>query len=432
MASPPVQDYSKLTVPQLKALCKEKRLSGYSKLSKSALVQKLLEADGSPPAGSNSKEPDPSVACSKDEQPSAPPPKPPADGLVAPPSQTRLLASSTGVAKPSTKAAVPVGRLLEHSQQETLSDNLASSNQVLPFPSGDTSALLSAANCSLLHSPASSPSNSRSLRPGDAEPALLATICAKNNDSKTQKSLERTETGFKPTRQPTTQSRKRASEVSRLGPPAKKIKAIDKTLSRLVVESSSVTQLQRTLAPSSNFVAPSVASSLLSSSNPAHPLAGTNTTQQLVKVLTRPPKRFKPLLSTRKLQQGPSPAPPAPPGISIADSPASAGPQPHLDFPGIASPPQLYPITLPPSLSQRKRVRGWAVILSGLSNESRKNCALVSRMFRYAGTYHSPMTAPAHPSHSAASLPVSWSYSGTAIPRQAADGRPSVVLAGHD
>ena len=39
-----VKDVSKLTVPQLKALCKELKLTGYSKLGKGALLQKLSEA----------------------------------------------------------------------------------------------------------------------------------------------------------------------------------------------------------------------------------------------------------------------------------------------------------------------------------------------------------------------------------------------------
>ncbi|KZT27383.1 hypothetical protein NEOLEDRAFT_1110792 [Neolentinus lepideus HHB14362 ss-1] len=41
-------------------------------------------------------------------------------------------------------------------------------------------------------------------------------------------------------------------------------------------------------------------------------------------------------------------------------------------------------ITMPPSLSQRKRVQWWAVILSGVSDAERRQCAQVSRMIRYA------------------------------------------------
>lgn len=41
-------DLSKLTVPQLKALCKERRITGYSKLAKAALLQKLAEVAAAP------------------------------------------------------------------------------------------------------------------------------------------------------------------------------------------------------------------------------------------------------------------------------------------------------------------------------------------------------------------------------------------------
>ena len=40
------EDLSKLNVAQLKALCKEKKITGYSKLGKNALLQKLAEAGG--------------------------------------------------------------------------------------------------------------------------------------------------------------------------------------------------------------------------------------------------------------------------------------------------------------------------------------------------------------------------------------------------
>jgi hypothetical protein len=49
------------------------------------------------------------------------------------------------------------------------------------------------------------------------------------------------------------------------------------------------------------------------------------------------------------------------------------------------STPSFVNITLPPKLSDRKRVQRWAIMLSALSDEDRQNCALVSRAFRYAG-----------------------------------------------
>lgn len=57
----------------------------------------------------------------------------------------------------------------------------------------------------------------------------------------------------------------------------------------------------------------------------------------------------------------------------------------HLDFPVLPDL-SLSSITLPPSLSQRKRVHCFAVFLSQVPDEDLRQCILVSRMFRYAGT----------------------------------------------
>ncbi len=57
----------------------------------------------------------------------------------------------------------------------------------------------------------------------------------------------------------------------------------------------------------------------------------------------------------------------------------------HLDFNAPPEPPLLFAITIPPPLSQRKFVRRWAIILSSLSNRERFQCCLVSKLIRYAG-----------------------------------------------
>lgn len=57
----------------------------------------------------------------------------------------------------------------------------------------------------------------------------------------------------------------------------------------------------------------------------------------------------------------------------------------HLDFPAPPEPSPLSAITFPPPLSQRKLVQRWAIILSGLSDEERLRCCLVSKLIRYAG-----------------------------------------------
>ncbi|KAH9161139.1 hypothetical protein EDB89DRAFT_1861904 [Lactarius sanguifluus] len=55
----------------------------------------------------------------------------------------------------------------------------------------------------------------------------------------------------------------------------------------------------------------------------------------------------------------------------------------YLDFPPMA-PLALSPITLPPSLSRRRLVQRWAIILSGLSEDERFRCCFVSKLIRYA------------------------------------------------
>jgi hypothetical protein len=57
----------------------------------------------------------------------------------------------------------------------------------------------------------------------------------------------------------------------------------------------------------------------------------------------------------------------------------------HLDFPTHPGPPLLSVIAIPPPLSQRKLVQRWAIVLSGLSGKELFLCSLVSKLIRYAG-----------------------------------------------
>lgn len=59
-------------------------------------------------------------------------------------------------------------------------------------------------------------------------------------------------------------------------------------------------------------------------------------------------------------------------------------PAPYLDFPALPVP-ILGLVGMPPSIPDRKKVRSWSIILSGISDTERRACVLVSRVFRYAG-----------------------------------------------
>ena len=69
------------------------------------------------------------------------------------------------------------------------------------------------------------------------------------------------------------------------------------------------------------------------------------------------------------------------PSPSVSTEPL---PTPYLDFPMLPIP-AFGLIGMPPSIQDRKRVRSWSIILSGIADADRRACVLVSRMFRYAG-----------------------------------------------
>lgn len=57
----------------------------------------------------------------------------------------------------------------------------------------------------------------------------------------------------------------------------------------------------------------------------------------------------------------------------------------HLDFPAPGDLASLIAISFPPMVSQRKHVARLSLILSAISFEDLKSCSLVSRVFRYSG-----------------------------------------------
>ena len=96
----------------------------------------------------------------------------------------------------------------------------------------------------------------------------------------------------------------------------------------------------------------------------------------------RPPKMMRPTPETKEAQMT---------SILHGEEGARTGAQltairhQYLDFPAPMVPPALSPITLPPSLAERRLVQRWAVILSGLSEKERFRCCFVSKLIRYAG-----------------------------------------------
>ena len=152
-----------------------------------------------------------------------------------------------------------------------------------------------------------------------------------------------------------------------------------------------------------------------------------------------PSKRFKPLVIDRSKLQGRSLHPPA---RLTTETPASSDrpvawlpetPLADLELECFTSVPELFPITMPPTLSHRKRVQRWAMILSGLSDAERAVCVLASRAFRYAGEWGRPISQHRSFAHTANSLSIGVVRLVQGICRPSTSGGRLVqILAGDD
>ncbi|KAF8208798.1 hypothetical protein K438DRAFT_1667040 [Mycena galopus ATCC 62051] len=168
---PTESELKKLTVPQLKALCKEKRIVGYSKLGKDAIIQKLLTATGpnvpasaepapaqtATPAPDNSaiQNPAPSTLTASSSEPSPsnsapranaeqapkPPPKKRKNPPAFQPAETRVPSTSTASSSPNP----PPDTHIPHTDEEaapkppTTASNPASTFSHHPPDAPDTS-----------------------------------------------------------------------------------------------------------------------------------------------------------------------------------------------------------------------------------------------------------------------------------------------------
>ena len=344
-------ELAKMTVPQLKAICKEKKISGYSKLGKQALLQMLKES-GSCSGTSGGLHSSGSIHSLAKTV------------LARAPSR---LPSYQGSRRPSELQAVP------DSQRSRVPSS------VVPNPTFDTdppvtlSSPFAACKSALAEATPSSVTHGGGTGEKRSDPRLVtADETSLTSDSPPLQHI------------PSSSSLRNEADD-----------ALTTVNASACVHQSYNSKRKLTHLNIDPMPRPPKRARILPPSEPPLPL---ETVSAPLSALA-PPRRFKPLVVTKRVLSNVTssnaqivPLPDAP---EFGNGSLTTTLEPSLM--GIenivAAVPQLSPITLPPNLAQRKRVQRWAVILSGLSDQQRAVCVFVSRAFRYAGMleYPSPM-----------------------------------------
>jgi hypothetical protein len=331
--APLPSDLSKLNVPQLKAICKERRIVGYSKLGKAALIRKLGELAPSSQSPSSAQ-----TRSTRTQAQTSPLPSAQVNDSLAPAAQRPTGMMPTPGFSPREPNTVPGTHIPQPQSSAT------SGWGPIPPP----------------------PSSLSRDRGQNSDPSASVPV--------SKRIYPEISLGISQGHASAEQARPLAKKP--------KVVAVSSPLSARcsgIPFLTSVHVLGDGGLPDSSFSAlPGSALVPGSKEKEGHQLNGQ------AQVVSMSGKRFKPLEVTRPLS------------AMLGDGNGSHGnksanvtvqPSPlwHLDFPASPEPSLLSAITIPPPLSQRKLVQRWAVILSGLSDKECLRCCLVSKLIRYAG-----------------------------------------------
>lgn len=345
----PITDYSKFTVPQLKAACKELCITGYSKLGKAALLEKLSQHVGH----ANQKPKETVVSATN----------PAIRFLTSELGQKKATSSITGSQRSDFKDSslagiICDGQLLQESslpQHITPVDRLPKASSAVAYenrPNTSSSLPISSADAGVIKVP-----SKRKVNPPEANSSK--TLNPKR-DSKRTKTLQVSDfdriTLNAPLTLPNLQDCSIVSNIS------------SKTFG-LAQRSEESTGTPPGTVMIETEKCPGASSRSITRNQVLAPTRSSTQSRRFV-----PPSTVQRNSSTQTHRSSKHPVRPS------ADFA-------FFDGTSLACLP-LKPIEMPPSLSQRKRVHAWSVILSGLSDPERRQCALVSRMLRYAGAYY--------------------------------------------
>ncbi|KAI9568600.1 hypothetical protein HD554DRAFT_2172371 [Boletus coccyginus] len=402
MASVP-SDLGKLTVPQLKALCKERRITGYSKLSKAALLQRLAEVvapaktttpsnDRGATAASSIRSVDGAQNLPAYTESSTASREANATKVVHQPAQPLTAGNTDSTETFTAKAPLPT-EVFQSSHGRTATSTTSTqktSGAKWPAhidPKRIRISLEPAANVAparreatvtkVVHQPA------QPLTVGNTESTVAFTAQASLPTELSKSSHNHTVTSTTSTQK--TPGTKRPARIDIPSTP-KRIRTSLKSAANVAHEPpvpKTPTSRQQVPLDSSAFKVPELpaqpkmsfhGSSSTFEKRPSG--TGTRSGSVIPSQITGGPGRFKPLTVSRPKHAEPVQAnwklSGAPVG-SVLVSNFHATPLPILSH-----------ISFPPKASERKWVYRWAIVLSSLSPADRQTCMLVSRTFRYA------------------------------------------------
>lgn len=371
-----LEELKKLTVPQLKALCKERRVVGYSKLGKPAIIQKLINLNSN---GVSTTAPTVSSAA--------------VTPSLETPNLTEAIASTR---KPADAVAV---KGLQPQAQQPVSSNGPTHNSSPTLPT-TTSNQPSSSALKLTQDITNNPEGTTkgkkrlaSTASGSVEPPLKRLKTAQAPSTTSGLGLA---SGPDSTPSLTAYASSSATPkvsdlpVEKSKKPRTLLSTTSQTPSKAI--SQKLKPAQSTQRPNAVFKVPGLPTSEVIPpvvSKTLHLVRSVEPVSLVNKVSATMPsgKRFVPL-TVKKL---PTSSPKGPVN-AVANPPANVNASRISDLYSLAFPVSqcllsLVPITRPPSLSQRKLVPRWSILLSGLGVGEIRQCTQVSRMFRYAGTF---------------------------------------------
>ncbi|RXW24494.1 hypothetical protein EST38_g1348 [Candolleomyces aberdarensis] len=363
----PGMDLSKLTVPQLKALCKEKKLTGYSKLNKPALIAKLEGGGASAATNTLPRVSTPSVLRAE-------------DGLedAGQPGSSVVLAQVIDIRSEATQLAGAgnSGGALRHAEPEN------TSTQQLEGRPNLGKEVLTRGPVAISESPIC---DDLAL---DVQPTPLAT------------SIERRQVSeyIANSRPPLTASRKRKGAPSSENPAAKRPK--ESTFNNAQTPSSKFPKPNNMVPkerPAQTCVSAgqAIPSSILkekqpSSSAPAiapsQPIVFRSKKAKFTPLIPKLPPAQLPPVSHRSEAARPLAQPPT--GATECPVSGSSGKIPldqFFHFPPLSDVfPTPQPISLPPSISQRRKVPKLSTVFSLLFHEDLCVLGKLGRLYRYS------------------------------------------------